>query len=219
MLLRFLLLAIAASGAKNDPVCQQIMKTWWPSRLALNMRGTLSALDRACSEFSGNATMCNNRLTRTNPSKQLHRCMMAGAKQQTCLSNPCVNLNDGSCTIQGTGGQCYWHNDTGQDLSRGCYRNPCNLAGYTNNATVCASRSIPNLFNCTWCAGYKGMGCQMNLNQTKGYCAKIPSPERTVIQRLDPRSSCQCDRQSSIICGLNYERNTSAYTYTRSLQP
>jgi hypothetical protein len=214
LILIWLLNVFFCGGGTTTPnICLQIKNTWWPTRLTLNARTSLSRLDHLCMQYSDNATLCANR-----PVGQ--RCMMAGANTQSCLSNPCVDLNDGSCTVQATGGQCLWHNSTKKS---GCYRNPCNLAGLTNNHTACLSNSVPGLYTCTWCPSLMGMGCQLatfgnrSASTTKASCAAIPNRNNRTIIALTTttKAACQCDA-SSPICALKWYRHPNLY---KTLKP
>jgi len=214
---------------KNSPICYEILQTqWWTERTTTGMLGVQTQMDAYCKPFVGQANeeICNSASARQAAYDSMgsaawnamyyggsataqdmtnglqSACTMVGAKNHTCIGNPCNSLNEGSCMIAQTQGQCVWYTPAnvatinayraadpstrwGSTIpGHGCYRNPCNIpgTGKQSNAT-CVPYSVPELFTCTYCKGAndpqlkgQGMGCQMtSLNSwnTENICAPV----------------------------------------------
>jgi hypothetical protein len=200
----------------NSQICYDILDAWWDRRVELNAwinndDGTVSQSDELCGLFSGDGNIytdgCNSRndddraaliaqlkLDDTIDGIDMHNipCIMTGTNVspengRRCVSNYCNQLNDGTCDLRSSGGNCVWwtQNDinkinsaTGNSmrgLGHGCYRNPCNMPGEGQQSEVCPDRGN-GIFECTWCYGSKdgvkdsklfgqGMGCQSTLQE------------------------------------------------------
>mmetsp|Transcript_7708 Transcript_7708/g.15295 ORF Transcript_7708/g.15295 Transcript_7708/m.15295 type:complete len:303 (+) Transcript_7708:76-984(+) len=108
---------------KSDPVCYELLDTWWNTREAQKGRAALSVLDEQCDTFTDFADACNDMTQRTlantnttiyakivaDPELQTIACTMVGAHSKRCIGNPCNHYNLGNCTIQETQGQCFWY--------------------------------------------------------------------------------------------------------------
>jgi hypothetical protein len=96
--------SIVRAPPKNDPVCYEIVKTWFVAREGDKTRATITAMDSTCSVFDGEPLNCNVKSSRTDPSltatQKSALCTTVGAHDKRCLSNPCNNLNTGDCTLQ-----------------------------------------------------------------------------------------------------------------------
>lgn len=232
---------VGAQNTGNHPVCYQIRDMWWDTRLALKMQSDMVSFDKICSKFDHQTTACNIRSSRANdpnltPEERNAPCTMVGAKSRRCISNPCNHLNEGSCTVQDTQGICVWltkemvpimnkyYAERGWDLipGKGCFRNPCQLNGYGRAIDDCPKRSIPGLFNCTWCKGSGdpllvnlGMGCQIaNSPITKAECANVNSkgvPRGSIIQAIS-NQVCQCS-VDYYMCQRVFTSSRSAFKF------
>ena len=76
---------------------------------------------------------------------------------------------------------------------------------------MCAKRSVPGLFDCTWCKGTgdkllvgKGMGCQMTTPTTTASCAPVNSKnvKKSTIQMSVVNNRCQCTTDTSLCMQL-----------------
>lgn len=65
----------------NNPVCMEISKSWWNSRLA--QQANVTDLDQWCSTYNNDPTACND----------------ANARSQ--YSNQPINILTAACTMQG----------------------------------------------------------------------------------------------------------------------
>ena len=242
-------LAIGTVGAQNvsiaaqmsHPVCYQINDLWWDTRLALKLQQANTALDVICSKFDHQTTACNLRSSRANdpnltPEERNAPCTMVGAHSRKCVGNPCNHFNQGECTVQDTQGICVWiEKDMVPVMNKyyaqrgwdpipgwGCYRNPCNIPGWGKAIDDCPKRSIPGLFECTWCKGSgdailvgKGMGCQAsNLLTSKATCAYVNSKgvaRGSIIQSVQ-NSRCQCSVDFPM-CNQVFTSSRSAYKF------
>lgn len=72
---------------------------------------------------------------------------------------------------------------------------------------MCAKRTVPGLFECTWCKGGgdkllagKGMGCQMTTPTTTANCAPVNSKnvKKSTIQMSVVNNRCQCTTDTSL---------------------
>jgi hypothetical protein len=71
-----------AEGAEgNNAVCQTIMNTWWPLRVA--QQSNVTQLDQWCSTYNGDATACNN------------------ISERSAYSSQPSNILNAACTMQG----------------------------------------------------------------------------------------------------------------------
>lgn len=119
----------------NDPICYQILDTWWDRRVTLNEYAKVNQNDEYCHSFSGHGEtftdVCNNRRTDermqfvadNNLEKKYPeltpkewsdlQCTMIGTGHgpnngRRCVAAYCSQQNDGKCTLEETGGQCVW---------------------------------------------------------------------------------------------------------------
>lgn len=146
---------------KNNAVCDQILNSWWPERVALKTRDTAVAMDDVCAQWNGKPDLCNFKTNRVKGSAGYDAsCRMVGANNHRCLSNECNQYNNGLCSIQDTQGNCRWYTKAQVKINNdywtkkaaattdgtlkaqhnsnikpgyGCYRNPCNQPGYRND--------------------------------------------------------------------------------------
>jgi hypothetical protein len=100
------------------------------------------------------------------------------------------------------------------------YRNPCNLPGYGRQDVQCPTRSVPGLFECTWCTGAgdpkllnRGVGCQMTVPTTKAGCAPVNSKavQKSSIMQAVSNSRCQCST-SYAMCKSIVDDQRSSFT-------
>ncbi len=211
----------------NDPVCNEILNSWWNQRhsaIDLMTSSVASPTNDVCNLFSGdweactvvksdartaavaaNAVGISNAGLTTQQAKDV-RCASLGANSKTCIQNNCNYLNEGSCTIQDTGGLCYWFPQSVQGQPGvpgfGCFRNPCNLGNAPHNdKNGCAAATVPDIVECTWCkVSGEGMGCQATTATTTAECANINSniPARASIYQEISNHLCQCTMENNM---------------------
>jgi hypothetical protein len=212
------------SSGGNDAACAVIKDLWWDLRQWDIIRNTTVNMDDDCARFKGSKRACESTSERDQyPSltagQKTAMCTMVGGHSDRCIANSCNQLNEGSCTVQDTGGLCIWwepaelaklntyYSSIGSKMrykGRGCYRNPCNAAG-TGKITSgqCEDMSVPDVIQCTYCSGGKdpslaglGIGCQSTMVKTEAGCAPINLqtsglPKSSIyVSSKDP--SCQC---------------------------
>jgi hypothetical protein len=134
----------------------------------------------------------------------------------------CQNLNEGSCTLQGTGGFCLWFTSAdvlaaGSDpsISSGCNPNPCRSregdADFSKDQ--CAGLGVPGVVDCAWCGrvSTQQLGCQATIVASTAECGPINAGAvpSDIYQRKDD-TSCQCDRANSF-CFDIIESNPSQW--------
>jgi len=203
---------IALRGlSSNDPVCKQILNSWWPAREA--QEAGVTALDNQCATYSGDYEACNSQANRAKYQGQVSTevlnaaCTTQGHHDSTCLSNLCNSYNNGLCTLQNTGGQCSWltadqvkaaNKFLGYEkyAGYGCYRNPCNQPGAGKlTQSQCAGKTN-GILQCTWCSKIgNGMGCQATTPTTTGACATVKISSvipKSSIWQIVGKNSCQC---------------------------
>lgn len=229
----------ASSAPRNAKVCYDIAGSWWDLRESEKTRSAVTAMDADCDMWSQRPDQCNNKAARAGlsgytPAQISARCTTVGAHNKRCISVPCSSLNTGDCTLQSTGGQCYWFD--GEQLKRynaalvargetplaghGCYRNPCNLPGLGTQRAMCAARSVPGLFSCTWCTGAgdpvldgRGIGCQiLEFSQSAASCSPVNSPAvpKPNIWQAVGNPRCQCDAQYAL-CDIVVQNNRGKF--------
>jgi hypothetical protein len=185
----------------NNPVCAIIKDLWWDLRQWDIIRNSTVVMDDDCATFNGDKRACESLSERAGyssltPSQKSAMCTMLGGHSDKCIANSCNQLNEGSCTVQDTGGLCIWwkesdvlrlnahHTKIGSSTrykGRGCYRNPCHAAGTGKMSNKqCEDNSVPGLIQCTYCSGGKdpslarlGIGCQATMVKTEADCAPI----------------------------------------------
>lgn len=228
---------IAVTTAKNHPICHEILDSWWDRRETLNKLLNQNDFDGLCEKFDGDTLACNERHSDArvaaiqkqglNPQEygSVLGCTMMGTtvNKRKCVANYCNHLNDGSCDLETTGGQCVWYtksevkklNKEGKRIpgfvpfkSQGCYRNPCNLPG----KELCTS-SGNKFLQCTYCNGKgdkrlegKGMGCQatkLNFPTRGSKCAptnsnKVDKESVFAVVRSNGKKSKKC------MCSTSY---------------
>lgn len=213
--------AAREARAKNHDVCYQIAGSWWGTREAQKTRAQITAADAVCDVWTNQPEQCNSVTARVGMTGYTIQeltmpCTTVGAHDKRCVSNPCNSYNTGSCTLQSTAGQCVWFE--GEALTKynaflaangetplathGCYRNRCNLPGLGKQTAACPGRSVPGLFECTWCTGAGdavldglGVGCQMTVPTTTAICAPVNSPNvpKAAVMMNTANNRCQCD--------------------------
>jgi len=222
---------------QQHPVCYTIVDTWWGTRESQKTRADITVTDTTCQTWSGQPTNCNNVAARAvlsgyTPEQLSTPCTTVGAHDTRCVSNPCNSFNAGQCTLQETAGQCVWfEGDALKDYNaflvannetplatHGCFRNRCNLPGLGKQKSMCASRSVPGLFTCTWCTGAGdpkldglGMGCQMTVPRTTAICAPVNSrgvPKQSIMMRIS-NNRCQCDNRFPFCAALVDQERSS----------
>jgi hypothetical protein len=213
--------AETAQQKQQQQVCYDIVADWWGTRESQKTRADVAASDLACKTWSGQPAYCNSVAARVSlsgytPAQLTTACTTVGAHDLRCLANPCNSFNAGSCTLQGTAGQCVWFegaalrdynaflvaNGEVPLATHGCFRNRCNLPGLGKQKAACPARSVPGVFTCTWCTGSGdavldglGVGCQMTVLRTTAKCAPVNSngvPKQSVMMNIN-NNRCQCD--------------------------
>ena len=221
--------------------CQDILNTWWDERttaIATMTTSVDSPTNTVCNMFNGNWDACTHANSDarkaavqanavgisstglTTAQADDARCAMLGAHSTVCTQNNCNNLNEGSCTLQATGGLCIWFPKSVQGIEGvpgyGCWRNPCNLGNApNNNPTGCGEASVPGInLQCIWCkGGGHGMGCQAVLNNSTSstaQCAPINSgiPARSSIFEQKSNVNCQCTTENNFCSEIINSRSS-----------
>jgi hypothetical protein len=78
--MRALLSGRAQEGASNNPVCKEILNTWWPDRLA--QQTNVTEMDNWCSTYNNNPTACNQMTNRSAYSNEPSYVLTAACTMQ-----------------------------------------------------------------------------------------------------------------------------------------